>query len=241
MKLFVFLKVAVGLAVVAMFVACVPKNEPVSKESFASMAANEKSQSKEKISIGIDDAVLKRVRSVYDKYLLERPGLAGDMTVRVVVRSNGIVDSVVVSKSTMEFPEFENAVYESLMQMNLGAEDTLFRGSRVRINFTPEGVSAIPLVRSAKDLMAVFKENTQTRSRVIYNQYLRKRPHFAGKITIKFSILENGDVEKGEIVKSSTDYPEFDKAILDDLLQWKFESGEFDKCTVTVPLTFSED
>ena len=52
---------------------------------------------------------------------------------------------------------------------------------------------------------------------------------------------ENGDVEKGEIVKSSTDYPEFDKAILDDLLQWKFESGEFDKCTVTVPLTFSED
>jgi hypothetical protein len=239
MKYFV-LNVA-GFLAAAILVACTPKVAPESTETSAPVAANEKSQSKEKISIGIDDAVLKRVRPVYDKYLLERPGLAGDMTVRVIVRSNGIVDSVVVSKSTMEFPEFENAVYESLMQMNLGAEDTLFRGSRVRINFTPEGVSAIPLVRSAKDLMAVFKENTQTRSRVIYNQYLRKRPHFAGKITIKFSILENGDVEKGEILSATTDYPEFEKAILDDLLQWKFQSGEFDKCTVTIPLTFSED
>lgn len=239
MKYFV-LNVA-GFLAAAILVACTPKVAPESTKTSAPVAANEKSLSKEKTPVEIDDAVLKQVRPVYEKYVLERPGLAGDMTVRVIVRSNGIVDSVVVSKSTMEFPEFENAVYESLMQMNLGAEDTLFRGSRVRINFTPEGVSAIPLVRSAKDLMAVFKENTQTRSRVIYNQYLRKRPHFAGKITIKFSILENGDVEKGEILSATTDYPEFEKAILDDLLQWKFQSGEFDKCTVTIPLTFSED
>ena len=127
MKLSVFLKVAVDLAVVAMFVACVPKNESVSKESFASKAANEKSQSKEKISIGIDDAVLKQVRPVYDKYLLERPGLAGDMIVRVLFRSDGVVDSVVVSKSNMEFPELENAVYESR-----GENDRISRWSSQR-------------------------------------------------------------------------------------------------------------
>lgn len=228
MKYFSSLKIA-GLLAAAILVACAPKDAPVPTET------------SEKTPIEIDDAVLKQVRPVYEKYVLERPGLTGDMIVRVLVRRDGAVDSVDVSKSTMEFPEFENAVYESLMQMTYGADDTLSHGTKVRINFKPEGVSAIPLVRSAKDLMAVFKENAQTRSRVIYNQYLRKRPHFAGKITIKFSILENGDVEKGEILSATTDYPEFDNAVLDDLLQWKFQSGEFDKCTVTIPLTFSED
>ena len=233
MKYFV-LNVA-GLLAAAILVACTPKVAPESTETSAPVAANEKTP------IEIDDAVLKQVRPVYEKYVLERPGLAGDMIVRVLVRRDGAVDSVVVSKSTMEFPEFENAVYESLMQMTYGADDTLSHGTKVRINFKPEGVSAIPQARSSKDIMAVFKENVQTHSRIIYNQYLRKRPRFAGKVTFKFSILANGDVEKGEIVGSTTDYPEFDKAVLDDLLQWKFQSGEFDKCTVTIPLTFSED
>ena len=235
MKISAFLK-AFGLFVAAILVACVPKDAPVPTEKF-----DWNSQSKEKTPTGIDDAVLKQVRPVYDKYVLERPGLTGDMIVRVLVRRDGAVDSVVVSKSTMEFPEFENAVYESLMQMTYGADDTLSHGTKVRINFKPEGVSAIPQARSSKDIMAVFKENVQTHSRIIYNQYLRKRPHFAGKVTFKFSILANGDVEKVEIVGSTTDYPEFDNAVLDDLLQWKFQSGEFDKCTVTIPLTFSED
>ena len=233
MKYFAFLKVVVGLAVATMLVACASKNTPV--ETSASAAANEKTP------IGIDDAVLKQVRPVYDKYLLERPGLAGDMIVRVLFRSDGVVDSVVVSKSNMEFPELENAVYESLMQMTYGTDDTLSHGTKVRINFSPEGVSVIPQYRSVKDIKAVFNENSQTHSRVIYNQYLRKRPRFAGKITFRITILGNGDVEKGEIVESTTDFPEFDKAVFDDLLQWKFQSGEYDKCTITIPLTFWED
>ena len=43
------------------------------------------------------------------------------------------------------------------------------------------------------------------------------------------------------VPKIVADFPEFDKAVFDDLLQWKFQSGEYDKCTITIPLTFWED
>lgn len=94
--------------------------------------------------------------------------------------------------------------------------------------------------RSTKEIMSVFKQNSQERSYAIYNAYLLKGRHFDGKITVKFSILPSGDVENGEIVASTTGYPEFDKAILEDLLQWKFEKGDYAVSTLTLPLAFSK-
>ena len=51
----------------------------------------------------------------------------------------------------------------------------------------------------------------------------------------------SGDVEKVEIVSSTANYPEFEKAISDDLMKWKYDSGDYLQCIFTVPLTFSED
>ena len=95
-------------------------------------------------------------------------------------------------------------------------------------------------LRSKKDLMGVIGKNTQERLKPLYNNYLRKKPHFAGTITVKYTILANGDVEKAEIVSATTDYPEFEKVVLADVLQWKYPGGDYTKCTITVPLIFSE-
>lgn len=96
-------------------------------------------------------------------------------------------------------------------------------------------------VRSTKDIMAVFKENTQTRLKGIYNDFLRKRPRFQGKIVVRITVISSGDVKTVEIVSATTDYPEFEKAISDDLMQWKYGSGDYVDCTFTIPLTFSDD
>jgi protein TonB len=74
----------------------------------------------------------------------------------------------------------------------------------------------------------------------MYNNFLRTKPGFGGKITVKFKILPDGNVETGEIVGTTMNFPEFEKAVLDDILQWKFDAGDYSNCTVTIPFTFSE-
>ena len=95
-------------------------------------------------------------------------------------------------------------------------------------------------LRSLKGLKVIVAKNTQERLVPLYNNYLHKKPHFAGTIKIKYTILANGEVEKTEVVSATTDYPEFEKAVAADLLQWKYPAGDYEKCTITVPLTFSE-
>ena len=95
-------------------------------------------------------------------------------------------------------------------------------------------------LRHLKDLKVIIAKNTQERLVPLYNNYLRKKPHFAGTINVKYTILANGDVEKTEVVSATTDYPEFEKVVAEDLLQWKYPAGDYEKCTITVPLIFSE-
>ncbi len=89
-------------------------------------------------------------------------------------------------------------------------------------------------------IMAVVKVNTPNRLKPMYNNFLRTKPGFGGKITVKFKILPDGNVETGEIVGTTMNFPEFEKAVLDDILQWKFDAGDYSNCTVTIPFTFSE-
>ena len=94
--------------------------------------------------------------------------------------------------------------------------------------------------RSAQKIMEVVKANTPNRLKPLYNNFLRVNPSFEGKVTVKFKILPDGNVETGEIVGTTMNFPEFEKAVLDDILQWKFDAGDYSNCTVTIPFTFSE-
>ena len=94
--------------------------------------------------------------------------------------------------------------------------------------------------RSSEKIMEVVRANTPNRLKPLYNNFLRTNPGFEGKITVKFKILPDGNVETGEIVGTTMNFPEFEKAVLDDILQWKFDAGDYSNCTVTIPFTFSE-
>ena len=66
--------------------------------------------------------------------------------------------------------------------------------------------------------------------RHVYNKFLKKKADpFAGEITVKLIITEDGSVKKIQIVSSTTDYTEFDEEIKTLLSRWifpKVESGE---------------
>ena len=95
--------------------------------------------------------------------------------------------------------------------------------------------------RSSAKIMEVVKANTPNRLKPLYNDFLRTNPNIEGKVTVKFKILPDGKVETGEIVSATTNFPEFEKAVLNDILQWEFDAGDYTNFTVTIPFTFADD
>ncbi len=77
--------------------------------------------------------------------------------------------------------------------------------------------------------------------RIMYNNYLKKKPGFSGKVTLKFTITPKGDVTNIIIVSSTTDYPEFNEAVKNEVAKWKWKAIEGGSVTPTIPFKFEEE
>jgi TonB family protein len=75
----------------------------------------------------------------------------------------------------------------------------------------------------------------------IYNQYLKQKPGFSGKVTIKFTIAASGKIIDINIVSSTTGNVKFDKAIKDSVATWKWKAIKGGNTTPTIPFNFSEE
>ena len=93
--------------------------------------------------------------------------------------------------------------------------------------------------RSAADIMKVVRQRTPG-LRHIYNKFLKKKPGFQGKVTLKFTIAPGGEVISISIVSSTTGYGEFDAQIKSAVGNWTFSKVKSGNTTVTIPFTFSE-
>ncbi len=94
--------------------------------------------------------------------------------------------------------------------------------------------------RSAADIMKVVRQRTPG-LRHIYNKFLKKKPGFQGKVTLKFTIASGGEVISISIASSTTGYGEFDGEIKNAVSRWKFSKVKSGNTTVTIPFTFSEN
>jgi len=74
----------------------------------------------------------------------------------------------------------------------------------------------------------------------IYNEYLKLRPGFSGKVILKFTIAPGGDIISISIVSSTTGYAEFDNAIKDKVATWKWKTVKSGNTTPTIPFNFTE-
>jgi TonB family protein len=93
--------------------------------------------------------------------------------------------------------------------------------------------------RSAADIMKVVRQRTPG-LRHIYNKFLKKKPGFQGKVTLRFTIAPGGEVISISIASSTTGYGEFDGEIKTAVSRWKFSKVKSGNTTVTIPFTFSE-
>ena len=93
--------------------------------------------------------------------------------------------------------------------------------------------------RSAADIMKVVRQRTPG-LRHIYNKFLKKKPGFQGKVTLKFTIAPGGEVISISIASSTTGYGEFDGEVKNAVSRWKFSKVKSGNTTVTIPFTFSE-
>ena len=93
--------------------------------------------------------------------------------------------------------------------------------------------------RSAADIMKVVRQRTPG-LRHIYNKFLKKKPGFQGKVTLKFTIAPGGEVISISIASSTTGYGEFDAQIKNAVGNWTFSKVKSGNTTVTIPFTFSE-
>jgi TonB family protein len=93
--------------------------------------------------------------------------------------------------------------------------------------------------RSAADIMKVVRQRTPG-LRHIYNKYLKKKPGFQGKVTLRFTIAPGGEIISISNVSSTTGYPEFDNEIKNAVSRWTFSKVKSGNTTVTIPFTFSE-
>lgn len=94
--------------------------------------------------------------------------------------------------------------------------------------------------RSESDIMKVVRQRTPG-LRHLYNKFLKNKPGFQGKITLKFSIAPDGSVSSISIVSSTTGYGEFDASIKNAVSNWTFNKVDFGSTTVKIPFTFSEN
>lgn len=93
--------------------------------------------------------------------------------------------------------------------------------------------------RSAADIMKVVRQRTPG-LRQIYNKFQKRKPGLQGKVTLKFTIVPDGEIISISIVSSTTGYGEFDNEIKTAVSHWKFSKVKSDNTITTIPFTFTE-
>jgi TonB family protein len=94
--------------------------------------------------------------------------------------------------------------------------------------------------RSKKEIIEVVNVQRPELDK-IYKEYLKSKPGFSGKVTLKFTIASSGDIVSINIVSSKTDYPEFDEAIKNAVAKWKWKAIKRGNTTPTIPFNFTEE
>lgn len=257
------MKLIVLFFVAAMLAACEPKATSTAQNSVnpaketeardkakQDSTANLKDRSENELMAVFQENTSKRLEVIYNDYLRKRPRFGGEILAKITVLRDGNVEDVEIVSATTDYPEFEKAISDDLRQWKYDSGDFYKCTFKIPLKFWDENNDAqvkndsgltVLKGRSVKKLNEILEQNTQTHSLKIYNEFLKKRPRFNGKIVVRITVQPSGDVEKVEIVSSTANYPEFEKAISDDLMKWKYDSGDYLQCIFTVPLTFSED
>jgi len=93
--------------------------------------------------------------------------------------------------------------------------------------------------RSKTEIMAVVNSNMPD-LRNLYDKYLKLKPGFSGKVTLKFTIAPSGNIVSISIASSTTGYVKFDNDVKNMVATWKWKSIKNGNTEPTIPFNFEE-
>jgi len=111
--------------------------------------------------------------------------------------------------------------------------------SKVKISSRDIDMGSGDGFRSKAEIMSVVNDR-MLELRSIYYKYLKLKPGFSGHVTLKFTIVPDGDIVSINIVSSSTGYAEFDNAVKNMVATWKWKVIKEGDTTPTIFVSFME-
>ena len=91
--------------------------------------------------------------------------------------------------------------------------------------------------RSQKAIQKVIRQN-QKRLETVHKRWLKKFPDLAGKVTVRFTILQTGKVFDIVVLENSTNNDGFSNDIVRRIKNWNFGPVEKGELKVTLPFVF---
>ena len=129
---------------------------------------------------------------------------------------------------------------DGLAGMLSGGGDSIATKAKGSVKIPSESdIDIVSSSRSSADIMKAVRQRTPG-LRHIYNKFLKHKPGFQGRVTLKFTIAPGGEVISISIASSTTGFSEFDGEIKTAVSRWKFGKVESGNTTVKIPFTFSE-
>ncbi len=188
------------------------------------------------IVAGCSKIFLNQKEDIYE-YVLE------NRSYRVKLKNGLIVDTSYIRDSNSDLVEatvWRSPVEHYSSKIPRNFHDSIISGRNIPKDTVTKGSDTLMDSRTTESILKVFRVESP-KLRHTYNDYLRKRNGFKGRITYKISISPSGKIIKLLLLEDTTNYKEFALVITQKIFEWRFGSVE-NKANdiVTVPFTFSE-
>jgi len=186
------------------------------------------SYSKKEINTIADNGMLS-LRNIYYKYLEKKLDFEGDVLFKFTIAGNGEVSNIDILSSTTGNAEFDEAIKNKMAtwkwKTTRSGKATLVT---LLFKFTIIGsynYAGVILGGTHRYNIVMWNMNMLfPRLHNIYVAFHKLKPDFSGKIVLKYTVAESGEITKVDITVSTTEYPEFDEAIKNELAAWKWKT-----------------
>jgi len=186
--------------------------------------------SEKEIEITVNSNML-GLRNIYYKYLDRGLRFEGDVLLKFTITENGKVSNIDILSSTTGKSEFDEAIKNKVADWKLETVrinkvtsiTLLFKFATIFTNRL--GFISIDSNRPINEF--VLNMNIRGASlQNIFHKFYKFKPGFSGKIILKYTVAGNGEFTKVDIVASTTEFPEFDEAIKNNVATWIWKSKE---------------
>jgi len=172
------------------------------------------------------------LRSVYYKYIDKGQDIEGDILLKFTIAANGKASNIDILSSTIGNAEFDEAIknkaaawkWETIRGDKPTSATLLFKFAILHSKSKDFLLSSPYPPERVQWIMNIgFNMNSHilVSLRNVYVAFNKSKPGLKGKIILKYTISDSGEVIKVDIVASTTEWPPFDEAIKNKLASGK--------------------